>query len=364
MNSQLKRRDLDYLVIAAMVLTGLYLTFTGLIADVFGLHEVAFHGEVGYICAGLVVAHMVLNRRRIAAYLSHRFSRSRKRRRPAQREQKQEQASSVGRRQVIVGSLSAAGGFLLGWLAPKPRAELPADAVDIGELYHQWSKPGGLPDLGVAPNWGDRPSRYKTYPDAERIPLPEPDLQGLSVGQALEARRSIRSYTDDQLSLKALSRLLHGAQGITAPGPEFRAAPSAGALYPLELYPVVYDVAGVSPGIYHYAVREHALEQLEAGDFRSAITRAGLWQAFLGSANVCVILSAVFQRLRWRYRERSYRYVLLEAGHVGQNLYLAAAAMGLGACAVGAFLDDQLNNLLELDGQEEAVLYLLPIGET
>jgi SagB-type dehydrogenase family enzyme len=89
---------------------------------------------------------------------------------------------------------------------------------------------------------------------------------------------------------------------------------------------------------------------------------AGLWQEFLGTASVCLVLSAIFQRTRWRYRERTYRYVLLEAGHVGQNLYLAATGMGLGACAVGAFLDDQLNDLLALDGQEEAVLYLISVG--
>jgi SagB-type dehydrogenase family enzyme len=91
--------------------------------------------------------------------------------------------------------------------------------------------------------------------------------------------------------------------------------------------------------------------------------QAGLGQGFLGQANVCFILSAIFQRTRWRYRERTYRYVLLEAGHIGQNLYLAATSMGLGACAVGAFLDDDLNDLLGLDGREEAVVYLLAVGK-
>jgi SagB-type dehydrogenase family enzyme len=88
-----------------------------------------------------------------------------------------------------------------------------------------------------------------------------------------------------------------------------------------------------------------------------------LGQAFLGQANVCFVLSAVFQRTRWRYRERTCRYVMLEAGHVGQNLYLAATAMGLGACAVGAFLDDDLNDMLGLDGAAEAVLYVISVGK-
>ena len=108
--------------------------------------------------------------------------------------------------------------------------------------------------------------------------------------------------------------------------------------------------------------REHVLELLQRGDFRAAVMQAGLWQDFLGQANVCFVLSAIFQRTRWRYRERTYRYVLLEAGHVGQNLYLAATSMGLGACAVGAFLDDQLNELLELDGEQEAALYVISVG--
>ena len=109
-------------------------------------------------------------------------------------------------------------------------------------------------------------------------------------------------------------------------------------------------------------MREHGLELLQQGDFRTAVTQAGLGQDFLGRANVCFVLSAMFQRTRWKYRERAYRYVLLEAGHVGQNLYLAATSMGLGACAVGAFFDDKFNDLLGLDGKEEAVLYVISVG--
>jgi SagB-type dehydrogenase family enzyme len=144
---------------------------------------------------------------------------------------------------------------------------------------------------------------------------------------------------------------------------EFRAAPSAGALYPIELYPVVHNVSDLPSGIYHYAVREHALERLEQGDFRSGVTQAGLYQGFLAQANVCFVLSAIFQRTRWRYHERTYRYVLLEAGHIAQNLYLEATSMGLGACAVGAFLDGTLNDLLGLDGVGEAALYIISVGE-
>jgi SagB-type dehydrogenase family enzyme len=109
-------------------------------------------------------------------------------------------------------------------------------------------------------------------------------------------------------------------------------------------------------------VQQHVLERLEQGDFRRRVAQAGLYQQFLGQADVCFLLSAVFQRTRWKYRERAYRYVLLEAGHIGQNLYLAATSMGLGACAVGAFYDAQYNRLLGLDARQEAVLYVISAG--
>lgn len=180
--------------------------------------------------------------------------------------------------------------------------------------------------------------------------------------EAIEARRSRREYVPGVLSLKELARLLHAAQGITDPR-GFRAAPSAGALYPVEVYVVVHDVAGLEPGLYHYAVADHALEQLCVADLRSAMVVAGIGQEMLGEAQVCFVLTAILQRTRWRYRERAYRYVLLEAGHIGQNIYLAATSMGLGACAVGAFLDDRVNDLLGVDGREETAVYLLTVGK-
>jgi SagB-type dehydrogenase family enzyme len=247
---------------------------------------------------------------------------------------------------------------------PKEDKEKEEEATDVGALYHRWSKPGYSSVLGIVLDWGGRPAGYKTYTDAERVALPDPrGYAGLTLEAAVEARRSVRDYAARPLSSKELSRLLHAAQGITEPRWGFRAAPSAGALYPIELYAVVHDVAGIPPGIYHYAVQEHGLESLQQGDFRAAVMQAGLGQDFLGTAGVCFVLSAIFQRTRWRYRERTYRYVLLEAGHIAQNLYLAATAMGLGACAVGAFLDDDLNQLLELDGEQEAALYVVSVGQ-
>ena len=368
----MRRRDLDYLVIVLMLASGLYVTVTGLIADLFGLHQFTFHSYAGYLCAGFILLHVALNWRRATAYLGRLLRRwrrgiggSRGTKPPSRTgtERQREEEPAVGRREVLIASLSAAGGFVLGWLLPGRRPDLPGEATDVGMLYHQWSMPGHLLDLPV-PDWGRRPPKYKTYPNAERIALPDPrSVGGLSTQRALEDRRSVRTYSGEPLSMEALSRLLHAAQGITEERLAFRSAPSAGALYPVEVYPIVHNVSGLPSGLYHYAVREHALEQLRQDDLRGAITQAGLYQSFLGQANVCFVLSALFQRTRWKYRERAYRYVLLEVGHIGQNLYLEATSMGLGACAVGAFLDDPLNNLLEVDGLEEAALYVVSVGE-
>lgn len=359
------RKNLDYLIIAAMLISGLYVTISGLMTDLLGLHQFVLHRYAGYACAGLILLHLTLNWKRVTAYV-------RRLRRPERPEQPARPAvlpaartAPTGRRQLLTAALAATAGFVLGRLIPGRRSAelaLPEETVDVGELYHQWSKPGSL-SLGTALNWGRQPERYKVYPDAERIALPAPQgAQSLSLEDAIETRRSVRHYSAESLSLERLSRLLHAAQGITEPRRGFRASPSAGALYPIELYAVVHNVAGLEPGIYHYAVPEHGLELVQTGDFRAAIVQAGLWQDFLGQANVCFVLSAIFQRTRWRYRERTYRYVLLEAGHVGQNLYLAATSMGLGACAVGAFLDNQLDDLLGLEGKEEATLYVVSVG--
>jgi SagB-type dehydrogenase family enzyme len=360
------RKDWDYLIIAAMLLSGLYMATTGLVMDFFGLHQFAFHNYVGYAWAALTGLHLALNWRRVMAYLRRRFASPPGREFPAP----QERALSLGRRGFLVSALAAVGGFALGRLIPGGRVTELTDKVattylegDVGQIYHQWSKPGYSLALGAMLNWGGQPERYKTYPDAGRITLPNPlGYRGLSLEETIEARRSIRDYATASLSLEELSRLLHAAQGVTDQRRGFRAAPSAGALYPIETYAVVHDVSGLEPGIYHYAAANHTLERLRVGNLRAEIMVAGIGQEMLGQAQVCFVLSAIFQRTRWKYRERTYRYVLLETGHIGQNLYLAATSMGLGACAVGAFLDDEVNNLLGVDGKEEAALYLISVG--
>ena len=195
------------------------------------------------------------------------------------------------------------------------------------------------------------------------IKLPkEVRFGGLSIDQVIESRRSERDFTDKPISLLQLSRLLHYAYGITDKRDQLRAAPSAGALYPIEVYPVVNNVEGLERGIYHYSPPEHSLTLTRKGDFRFEMVRHALGQEMMAEASVILVLSAVFGRSQWRYRERAYRYILLEAGHISQNIHLVATAMGLGACAVGAFDDEGYNKMIGVDGRKESVIYLMIVG--
>lgn len=268
----------------------------------------------------------------------------------------------LSRRGLFLGALTAAGGFLLGRLRAFPPL---VSGQNVGRIYHQWSKPSYAGLLSQVLDWGFAPSRYKTYPRTRTIPLP-PDFSpgGLGLEEAIARRRSLRDYSGQAMSLVELSSLLYHASGITLEGSyPLRAAPSAGALYPIEIYPVVHNVEGLAAGLYHYAVREHALELLEEGDFRQQVVQYAVGQEMTGRANVVFLLTAIFQRTEWKYGVRAYRYVMIEAGHIGENIYLTATSLGLGVCAVGAFFDDDLNRLLEVDGEEEAVIYMLTVGK-
>ena len=196
-----------------------------------------------------------------------------------------------------------------------------------------------------------------------KIELPrEVRFDGLSVDRAIEQRRSERDFLDQPLSLLELSQLLHYAYGVTEERERLRAAPSAGALYPIEIYPVVNNVEDLTKGVYHYSVDDHSLELVRPGDFRRDMVRYALGQGMMGTAAVVLVLSAVVGRSQWRYRERAYRYVLLETGHISQNIYLVATALGLGTCAVGAFRDEGYDRIIGVNGEREGVVYLMPVG--
>ncbi len=235
----------------------------------------------------------------------------------------------------------------------------------IGERFHQettltWR--GALGD--VFRRKPPKPPAYKSYARAKRIALPSPGHEGLSVERALRERRSVRNYSSEAMTLDQLAQLLFAAQGVTGHmyGEPLRTAPSAGALYPFETYVVANNVEALDKGIYHYAVREHQLELVKAGDFRGDITGAALQQEMLGDADVAFVLAAVIDRTRHKYGERGFRYVYMEAGHISQNIYLQAVSLGLGSVGVGAFLDHEVSEFIGLDGENEVPIYLHAVG--
>lgn len=189
------------------------------------------------------------------------------------------------------------------------------------------------------------------------VQLPKPQTTGaLSLEEAIAKRRSVREFKTEPLSVEQIAQLCWAAQGITDRTRGFRAAPSAGALYPLELYLVRPD------GLYHYVPQQHALEQLGTKDLRSELARAALEQACVGEAPMTMVITAVVQRTAAKYGQRAERYCLIEVGHAAQNVLLQAAALGLGAVPVGAYDDARVQRALGLPTDRQA-LYLIPIGK-
>lgn len=193
------------------------------------------------------------------------------------------------------------------------------------------------------------------------VGLPAPRAaSATSVEEALRARRSVRDYAQRPLTLAQVGQLLWAAQGQTD-SRGLRTAPSAGALYPLEIYLVAGEVEGLPSGVYRYRPQEHALEPISAGDQRKPLADASLGQTWVRDAPVSIVFAAVYARTARRYGERAERYVHMEAGHASQNVYLQAEALGLGTVAVGAFSDDDVKRLVGLLPDEQP-LYIMPVG--
>ncbi|MFO7979827.1 MAG: SagB/ThcOx family dehydrogenase [Candidatus Aminicenantes bacterium] len=208
------------------------------------------------------------------------------------------------------------------------------------------------------------------------IPLPTPQKKGdLSVESALQNRRSIRRYKKAPLSKEILSQILWAAQGINRkssnppalwgdrswPG-GLRTAPSAGALYPLDVYVAVGDVEDLSPGVYRYLPGKQALEKTAEGDRREELCQAALRQSFVREGAVVLIISGVYARSAAKYGDRAQRYTHIETGAVGQSIYLQAESLGLGTVMVGAFDDKKVQSVLGLS-QDEIPLAIMPIGK-
>jgi len=234
-----------------------------------------------------------------------------------------------------------------------------------GDEFQQSTKHSRQRLLGGHLDWANTPETYKKYPSAKVIKLFQRfPTQTLSVVEALKMRRSTRSFSPKPLSLDDLSFLLWACTGVQRRerGYEFRTAPSAGALYPIETYVVVNNVEGLEKGVYHYNIEEHVLEELSRGDFSAEAVHAALEQKACAEAPVVLVWTAVFERSKWKYAQRAYRYVYLDAGHIAENLALAATGSGLASCQIGTFFDDEVNQIIGVDGEDESALYLSVVG--
>lgn len=199
---------------------------------------------------------------------------------------------------------------------------------------------------------------FKRFQHALQEPLPEPAEAGLAA--AVRARRCCRVFDGRAVSLADISDIAFLMLGSQSAGR--RCTPSAGGLYPLDLYLAAGRVDGLEPGLFHYDPLAHALNRLTRDDPLPAIRDAVFIPEALDGAAAVFLISAVFGRSKIKYGERAYRFALLEAGHAMQNLLLAATERGLGSCPVGGFLDDRLHDIVAVDGVEEAVLYLGIVG--
>ncbi len=197
-----------------------------------------------------------------------------------------------------------------------------------------------------------------------QIYLPAPSQKGgMSLAEAIARRTSIRDFTPQTISQLQLSQILWAAQGASDTSWNRRAVPSAGATFPLEVFIACggNGIEGIADGIYHYNTGSHSLTRHHEGDVRLELARAALDQEFIYEAPLDIVICAVYERTLRRYGTRGERYVHMEVGHAGQNIYLHATALGLGTVAIGAFHDEQVREVLRLDKQYKP-LYIMPVG--
>ncbi len=192
--------------------------------------------------------------------------------------------------------------------------------------------------------------------EMKEITLPKPNVKGkVSVEEAIRSRRSVRNYVKRDLSMEQVSQLLWAAQGVTDERAGLRAAPSAGALYPLEIYLVKGD------GIFHYEQGRHTLTRISVKDVKMELAAACLGQAYAAEAAIDIVICAVYERVTGKYGERGVRYTDMEVGHAAQNVFLQAEALGLSSVPIGAFDDNAVSRILNLP-REIRPLYILPVG--
>lgn len=239
------------------------------------------------------------------------------------------------------------------------------DPTSLSLLFHLNSEPWLNDDAYRTPAG---PQEFKQpAPVLAEVALPSPD--GSSVANAIRQRRSCRAFRPAVMPVASLSSLLgdaYGLVGSTSFGDRTRflrrAVPSAGGLFPLELYVVLRRVEGLEDGLYHYGVPGHTVRLMRRGDLFPTLEPMFYTYPFIRDANIVFAVSAVFNRVQKKYGPRGYRYILIESGHVGQNLCLRAAEMGLATLCMGGFVDSELNALLGLSPAREGVMYTIATG--
>jgi len=198
---------------------------------------------------------------------------------------------------------------------------------------------------------------------SEVVELSQPKFKsGVSIEEALLKRRSVRNYMNEPLSNSEISQLLWAAQGITEEKYNLRTAPSAGALYPLEIYIAVSNVEDLVPGLYKYQPQNHTLKKISKGDKRPDISNAALRQDAIESSSAIILITAVYERTAVKYGGRTERYVNIEVGAAAQNIYLQSFSLEIGTVMIGAFKDDALKNILRLP-ENENPLAIMPLGK-
>lgn len=255
--------------------------------------------------------------------------------------------------------------------SPRVRLEIDGKQITLAEYSHRagsYQPRAYLPGMA----WRTCPSVYKTYHRKPQTALPDVRPQG--GGTVLDAtmcwRNALPRLSPSTMTLEDLSAILFHGQGITdvvqfgTMTCDLRAAPSAGALYPVDVYVVAHGIEGLAPGLYHHAIKEHRLHCLKEGDFSKELEKTGGCPHLYRSAAATLILSVMFARSGVKYRERVYRYLNMDTGHVAYNLGVSATARGFGAPLIARFDDGAINALLEIDTQTEAALLLMPVGKT
>ncbi|MCC2643157.1 MAG: putative nitroreductase [Nitrospira sp.] len=249
----------------------------------------------------------------------------------------------------------------------------PGNKDQLWELFHENSKIGrfsrGLSDQEVRLRMTKLHESldFVGYP---LIKLPPPDAHfKLSLSEAITSRTSCRHLNPERLSLGKIATLLHYAYGInrsnsaaTFPRP-FRVVPSGGALYPLELFFYSSCIEENPPGMYHYSPEQNQLRLLSTQEEMSRIERATAYPELIRKASIIIFITAIFERSIFKYGDRGYRFILLEAGHVAQNLNLVSNGLNLGSINIGGFFDHEIDDLLGLDGVTHSTIYIVAIGQ-